>query len=794
MRQRETQEQFGFSVDTHLFRELGELLVGRDSTALIELIKNAYDADASVVVVRGERLRHDDGYIVVRDNGVGMTPDIFRGAFLRIAGRYKERGSRKSPEYGRQYTGAKGVGRLSAHKLARRLVIKSTPKPRAATATDRRGVRAVIDWERVENDYETIDDAKNGIDVVTFDARNEQAQGTELRLEKLRRRWTSQALVTFVAQVASCRPPYDLVKEPPQKLFSPEAFLSDLAVSSKTEKDPGFRIKFEGDLNAGEDLWPQLLEQADWLLEISARSDGVRFNIQPSLAQRASDQELRSYKLRREHPDPKSGPFFSARIYARVGSIGGIGERAASLQKFARASRGVRVYVEGFRVLPYGDGGDDWLYLDRDYSRRERSFADPKLDDASNRLLEPISTETFSIQGNDQYAGAVFMTGEDAASLRPVVNREGFVQDAAFETLRELVRNGIDLLTRVRAAHRSAAKEQRQFALKQNLERAVSSRGAETEAARPDVQESLAAGPSAELSVNDDIRMSISVTRRQLKSLHSELGDRSEASARLEIIERAIDYIEEAQKGDEGRATLQILAGVGLQLAAFVHDINGILGLAQSIRALAEAARREENATQRKSLLKDLETASDELVQSLARQSSYLVEVVGPDARRRRRRLPYAQAIEPSLRLLTASIRDRDIEVSQQLDRSARTPPMFPAEITITMTNVLTNAVKAAGDKGRILIRAEPSNDGGLILRVENTGVRVDLATAERWFRPFESTTTDVDTVLGQGMGMGLPIVRRLLAEYNGSVRFVAPSPGYDTAIEIRVPGRRIGN
>jgi hypothetical protein len=35
-----------FTVDTHVFRELGELLVGRDSTALIELIKNAYDADA----------------------------------------------------------------------------------------------------------------------------------------------------------------------------------------------------------------------------------------------------------------------------------------------------------------------------------------------------------------------------------------------------------------------------------------------------------------------------------------------------------------------------------------------------------------------------------------------------------------------------------------------------------------------------------------------------------------------------------------------------------------------------
>ena len=40
----------------HLFRELGELLVGRDSTALIELIKNSYDADATEVIVHGESL------------------------------------------------------------------------------------------------------------------------------------------------------------------------------------------------------------------------------------------------------------------------------------------------------------------------------------------------------------------------------------------------------------------------------------------------------------------------------------------------------------------------------------------------------------------------------------------------------------------------------------------------------------------------------------------------------------------------------------------------------------------
>ena len=75
-----------FTVDTHLFRELGELLVGRDSTALVELIKNSYDADATEVTVYGEGLNSPTtGRIVVTDNGIGMSLDQFARGFLRIA-------------------------------------------------------------------------------------------------------------------------------------------------------------------------------------------------------------------------------------------------------------------------------------------------------------------------------------------------------------------------------------------------------------------------------------------------------------------------------------------------------------------------------------------------------------------------------------------------------------------------------------------------------------------------------------------------------------------------------------
>src|SRR3989442_847522 len=86
-----------FTVDTHLFRELGELLVGRDSTALIELVKNSYDADASNVVVYGEALEDArSGIIRVTDDGVGMSFNEFETGFLRIASRSKEHGLRQS--------------------------------------------------------------------------------------------------------------------------------------------------------------------------------------------------------------------------------------------------------------------------------------------------------------------------------------------------------------------------------------------------------------------------------------------------------------------------------------------------------------------------------------------------------------------------------------------------------------------------------------------------------------------------------------------------------------------------
>ncbi len=110
---------------------------------------------------------------------------------------------------------------------------------------------------------------------------------------------------------------------------------------------------------------------------------------------------------------------------------------------------------------------------------------------------------------------------------------------------------------------------------------------------------------------------------------------------------------------------------------------------------------------------------------------------------------------------------------------------MFQAELMAVFANLLTNAIKAAGDGGRIVASAYESDEGGSIFRLENTGIAVQLNDAERWFEPFESTTPIVDPVLGQGMGLGLTITRTVLEQYGATIEFVTPSRGMRTAIEI---------
>src|SRR5713101_5558577 len=115
-------EPIPFDVDAALLRELGERLVGRADIAVAELVKNAYDADASLVQIQIDKDR-----IVVEDDGHGMSETEFRNFWMRIGSPHKA-AQRISRGLKRPLTGSKGVGRLAVQFLGSNVEVATTSK------------------------------------------------------------------------------------------------------------------------------------------------------------------------------------------------------------------------------------------------------------------------------------------------------------------------------------------------------------------------------------------------------------------------------------------------------------------------------------------------------------------------------------------------------------------------------------------------------------------------------------------------------------------------------------------
>ncbi len=823
-----------FSVDTHVFRELGELLVGRDSTAIVELIKNAYDADARTVRVEATGLASGESTVIrISDDGTGMTPEQFERGFLRIASRGKETGSRYSRRYGRRFTGAKGVGRLAVHKLAQRLTVDSSPDleclPPQYAGGEQRGVHAELDWKLIEA-QELVAEVKDGLEVRPVPPA--KRPGTTLVLASPRARWNDKSVERFVEELRAARPsPFMHQPLEPGLLARPllvpthdvrEARPDESSFPKGPRRaDPGFSIDYGGELAMGDELWPYLVERTDWIVEIDARGPEVRYRVDPTAAHTRQHPLARPRDFAMPHPSPDDGPRFTVRILVREGAPTGPLRTTGLVEELS----GIRVFLEGFRVLPYGGPGDDWLSINRDYTRKPRLL---DVDDELGSELAATGKEGFYAIGTTQYTGAVFLLESRSPTLRALVNREGFVVDDAFEAMQRLVTNGVrlsvrarralgqaekdDALARARAAGAAAA-DKALLAAQAAADRAPglpdppAARGQE-EAPAPDGHDDDPPGeniPDDDDGPDDDgpgpappgdrLAQDLGRAREALLSLAAAGG--ADGSDALLAGAQLIEAAQARLAPDDEDVAIRLLAGVGLQMSAFVHEINGLLGQAQTLRRLLALLPTKGMTGQQRGIVRSIDSAALNLVEALQRQSSYLTDIVGPRARARRSRTRLADRLDKVVALLGPSAQARSTALDTDIGPDLKTPPMFPSEVTILLTNLLTNAVKnartaeqaKAGEHGLVRVRAGHDQDA-FWLRVDNTGVAVDRAEADRWWRPFETTSVEIDEALGQGLGLGLPIVRRLVDEYGGTARFADPAPGFATAVLVEMPLR----
>jgi signal transduction histidine kinase len=353
---------------------IGEELISDEPVAVVELVKNAYDADATTVSVTFER---DGRTLVVADDGIGMSTDVVLDAWFE-PGTVSKRRVDHSPG-GRPYQGAKGIGRFAAARLARSLLLESS-------TGDQRVVTVLVDWGRFDEDS-YLDEI-----LLEYETRTQPGatRGTTLTLEGLRQTWTESDFRRLHARLA--------------RLISPFADVRDFLIKLEV---PGFP-ELSGPVEPPELVLKPRYELIGTLFEDATFEGEVRVDGH-------LQKLLPRWSIKRRKEPPKCGPFdvvIRAWDRDREGLqplSQGLSMTLTEIRKTLDEYCGVSVYRNGFRVHPYGERGNDWLGLDI----RSR--------------LNPVTR-----LANNQVVAAVRISREGNPQLKDRSTREGLILNDAY--------------------------------------------------------------------------------------------------------------------------------------------------------------------------------------------------------------------------------------------------------------------------------------------------------------------------------------------------------------------------
>jgi HSP90 family molecular chaperone len=137
-----------FTVDAQSILTLGRDSIKDHTTALVELVKNSYDADATKIEIE-VYTNSQPPYIRIADNGCGMTQNDIKTKWLRIG--FSEKKDKTVSERGRRKTGEKGIGRISADRIGSILELRTKTEKRKDP------IGLIIDWEEFSKKGRTLD-------------------------------------------------------------------------------------------------------------------------------------------------------------------------------------------------------------------------------------------------------------------------------------------------------------------------------------------------------------------------------------------------------------------------------------------------------------------------------------------------------------------------------------------------------------------------------------------------------------------------------------------------------------
>lgn len=447
-----------FDIDASVVFQLGANLITDDAQALLELIKNAYDADSKRVRIvintkdsppPPSKFADATGYILVEDSGHGMNLEAIKRGWLVISGSSK----RKLKEEGRvtqlerHYLGDKGLGRLSTQRLGNNLELFTRP------AGEKVEHRLGFSWQ----DFARAD-VLSQVELSVVTVTTERRPGTQLIVSELRDRgfWGSQqAAEAITVELSKLIFPYgswspsnsakgaqqfevnvtlngqqlDLIgfSKQARRLaqakyvvrFEPEGelvvqgyaklgFLRTKGTSKDSERERAdFDVLVEAD--GGQRFFEFLRQKkASKDLEL-ARGDTSEWFVQTTL--RKNLDAVDKVRTTEDQLPANPGPFeseFDVIFYTDVDSDGAESDLSSQeLDKYIKAMAGIRIYRDGFGIRV----DEDWLGLGKAFTKGSSYYA-----------LRPRNV-----------LGYVKLSVAHNSLLRELTNREGFERTPHYE-------------------------------------------------------------------------------------------------------------------------------------------------------------------------------------------------------------------------------------------------------------------------------------------------------------------------------------------------------------------------
>lgn len=445
---------------------LGDELIGSDSLAIFELVKNAYDADAEKVTVTFVDINTPTQKIIIEDDGHGMNSKIIQDVWLTIGTDFKRGKNRKiSPKFKRVSFGNKGVGRLAVHKLAKIINLETQTKG------DLYSSRLTIDWKTLIDSKEFIEELEVNVETVA-DNLLHKGQGTRITLSNLTTSiWSKKSLKDLVRKIDNIKNPFT-----PFPNFTIEVkcndwhqeWIDDVKTSVEILKDSLYQFEFEFDLwnKKGSENITNETAQFRWKYKFNPPRESKieKNNRNIEMLTKAKDDEKENKNAfhigelfkELDGRDKEGKELYNK--YLRNKDLEGIGTIKGSFYVFNQNSElmkknfggqinavktyikdncGVKIYRDNIRVYNYGEPYEDWLNLDYD-----------KIQRAGDHFGKKVTIGYVELDLDNSLKGLVEKT-----------NREGFIDNINYKKFSLLVKEAFTFFEREATSDKDKVEE-----------------------------------------------------------------------------------------------------------------------------------------------------------------------------------------------------------------------------------------------------------------------------------------------------------------------------------------------